>query len=75
MDQVSKRDAYLLESDMIYLLCDFIIRYNFPTFSGYQEKFYFNPGDTGFKVGALHNFILMLFCSFGVVSCLNKFTY
>lgn len=51
MDQVSKRDAVLLESDMICHLCDFKIWGTFPTFSGYQEKFYFNPGDTGFKVG------------------------
>lgn len=25
-----------------------------PDGPGYQEKFYFNPGDTGFKVGVYH---------------------
>lgn len=28
--------------------------------SGYQEKFYFNPGDTGFKVGAVCFFLLLM---------------
>lgn len=37
-------------------------RINFPTNSGYQEKFYFNPGDTGFKVGAWNNLNLNLIC-------------
>lgn len=40
-----------LNSDMILFLV-LTFRINFPTNSGYQEKFYFNPGDTGFKVGA-----------------------
>lgn len=37
-------------------------RNNFPTNSGYQEKFYFNPGDTGFKVGAWNNLNLNVIC-------------
>lgn len=32
---------------MVLSLCGLIP----PLFSGYEEKFYFNPGDTGFKVG------------------------
>lgn len=42
-------------------------RNNFPTNSGYQEKFYFNPGDTGFKVGAWNNLNLNLICFFDLI--------
>lgn len=31
----------------VYMITDLIIY-----LTGYEEKFYFNPGDTGFKVGA-----------------------
>ena len=35
--------------------------------SGYQEKFYFNPGDTGFKVNSVPNmFYISLWFKLGV---------
>lgn len=52
MDQVRKYS--LLE----YLICDIIWLFSLKwlkLLSGYQEKFYFNPGDTGFKVGAWYS--------------------
>lgn len=43
--QVAQCSSYLISS------CNYDKSHNFSA-AGYQEKFYFNPGDTGFKVGA-----------------------
>lgn len=45
MDRVSQ----VFESEIARVFSTFLA-YTFFLTSGYQEKFYFNPGDTGFKV-------------------------
>lgn len=62
MDQVCNVLAIYV-SFIVYIIINQIIS---PT--GYEEKFYFNPGDTGFKVGVrialidIHCFERPLFC-------------
>jgi N-carbamoylputrescine amidase len=38
--------GYLCDVYYVYIIANYII-----SSTGYEEKFYFNPGDTGFKVG------------------------
>jgi hypothetical protein len=48
MDQVCNMQycGYLCVVYYVYIIANYII-----SSTGYEEKFYFNPGDTGFKVG------------------------